>query len=346
MTTRDGDALTRTRDAAVGPGWFDRFYVNAHADTAAPFVMLGAGVYPAEGLVDGYASIVTETEQINLRVSSAADPADLPNAVGPLSWETVEPLRSWRIRLGDNPSGMTADLTWTARTAPWECAEVVLPGGDGSLLAFDHAFQSGTHEGWVEVDGTRHEVRGWTGQRDRSRGRRPATAGQGVHLWVQAQFPDECVAFMYDLDRSNQPTLLDGAVLGTDGGVDPIVAVGHDLGFDTDLEARPARLDLRTERGRRLGLRVDPTVRRGGFLAAAGYGSFHGRDHGPSHLEHDRWDLHAADRVPRALGYPLTDRLAKFVCEEDGTSRTGSGVYEFAHTRSPAYRYEPAAVSG
>ena len=51
----------------------------------------------------------------------------------------------------------------------------------GDVRTFDHAFQSGFHEGWIEVDGVRTEVSGWTGQRDRSRGKRHITARQGIH---------------------------------------------------------------------------------------------------------------------------------------------------------------------
>jgi hypothetical protein len=74
----------------------------------------------------------------------------------------------------------------------------------GTVTTFDHAFQSGRHQGWVEVDGVRHDLDGWTGQRDRSRGRRLTTARQGLHLWVQAQFTDESVAFRYDRMSQHQ----------------------------------------------------------------------------------------------------------------------------------------------
>ncbi|GAA2901322.1 hypothetical protein GCM10010472_69430 [Pseudonocardia halophobica] len=344
LTTVQDDALSSTRRRGLPPRWFDRFYVNAHAGSSTPFFMVGAGVYPGEDVVDGYAVVVTGGEQINLRVSAPAGPGDLPTAVGPLFWETVEPLRTWRVRLSPNESGLACDLTWTARTAPWECAPVRLDDGAGTMLEFDHAFQSGRHSGWIEIDGSRHTVDRWTGQRDRSRGRRPATARQGLHLWVQAQFVDESIAFMHDLDRKNRPTLLDGAVLRTDGSVDPIVDAGHDLRFAEDLEALPGRLEVSTRSGREIALEVDPAATRGGFLAGAGYGSFHGVRHGGLVVEHDRWDLADPARVPRAMGYPLTDRLAAYVRVEDGTRTEGSGVFEFAHTRSPAYRYAPAVL--
>ncbi|WP_169736804.1 hypothetical protein [Pseudonocardia spinosispora] len=345
LTSPSADPLVRSPADGVEPAWFDRFYTNLHLGSEGPLVLIGAGVYPAERLVDGYAVAVTKSEQINARFSGTVTGARLPSEVGPLSWETVEPLRQWRVRLADNPSGIACDLLWTARTPVWGCDLVTLDDGHGAVSSFDHAFQSGYHRGWVEIDGSRMVVEGWTGQRDRSRGRRPATARQGLHLWVQAQFTHESIAFMLDLDRAGQATLLDGAVLGTDGTLDRIVAVDHDLTFDEHLEAGPGRLGLRTSGGRHLMLAVDPTVNRGGFLAGAGYGGFHGRPHGPAHLEHDRWDLSDPDKVPRALSYPLADRLSAFTRVEPGNDEAGAGVFEFAHTRSPAYRYRPGRAA-
>lgn len=344
LTTAVDDPVTAQGPPGAAAGWFDRFYFNAHSGAATPYLLVGAGVYPVEGRADGYAVAVTDTEQINLRTATAATEAS--TAIGPLSWDVLEPLREWRLRLEPNPSGLAFELHWTARTAPWECRPITLDDGRGQVMTFDHAFQSGRYRGWLEVDGHRTEVTGWTGQRDRSRGRRMATARQGLHLWVQAQFADDCIAFLYDLDRANRPTLLDGAVLGTDGAVDPIVDLGHSLAFDEQLETAGGRLTLRTEGGRRLALEVDAAANRGGFLGGAGYGGWqgadHGTDHGPAHLEHDRWDLRDPELVPRALHYPLADRLAAFTRHEDGRTEHGAGIFEFAHSRSPAYRYAPA----
>jgi hypothetical protein len=327
---------------AVPSGWFDRFYFNAHHGTATPYLLVGAGLYAEDGRADGYAVAVADGVQHNLRVAERG--AGSPS-IGPLGWEVAEPLRRWRLRLAGNPSGLAFDLHWSARTDPWECRPITLDDRRGQVMTFEHAFQSGHYTGWLEVAGTRYDVGGWTGQRDRSRGRRMATARQGLHLWVQAQFADECVAFLYDLDRENRPTLLDGAVLGTPAGADPIVSVHHELAFADSLDTEGGRLGLTTRSGRHIELTVHAGRTAGGFLGGAGYGGFHGVDHGPRHLEHDRWVLTDPGLVPRALSYPLTDRLAGFTKAEPGRrDEPGAGIFEFAHSRSPAYRYTPSAA--
>ncbi|HEY1972367.1 MAG TPA: hypothetical protein VGH89_30735 [Pseudonocardia sp.] len=347
-TAQDDPPARAGRAAGATPpsGWFDRFYFNAHTGTGTPYLLVGAGLYAEGGLADGYAVAVTDRVQHNLRMSERD--AGAPS-IGPLSWEVLEPLRRWRLRLTDNPSGLAFDLRWSARTEPWECRPITLDDRRGQVMTFEHAFQSGHYTGWLEVAGTRYDVTGWTGQRDRSRGRRMATARQGLHLWVQAQFGDECVAFLYDLDRENRPTLLDGAVLGTTSSgrrpSDPITSVQHELAFADDLDTEGGRLWLTTRSGRRIELAVRAGRNAGGFLGGAGYGSFHGVDHGPNHLEHDRWELTDPGLVPRALSYPLTDRLAGFTKTEAGhPDERGAGIFEFAHSRSPAYRYAPSVA--
>lgn len=341
LLTHADDPIVTSTPAGVEAGWFDRFYTNVHSGSRSPLFMIGAGVYPAEGRADGYAMAVTTSEQVNLRVADMVSGRAQPTAVGPLSWETLEPLRRWRVRLADNPSGIACDLLWTARTSAWECAPIVLDDGLGDVRTFDHAFQSGFHEGWIEIDGVRTEVSGWTGQRDRSRGKRHITARQGVHVWVQGQFAEDSVAFLLDLGRDNEATLLDGAVLEAGGTTDRIVAVEHELTFTESLECTGGRFGVGTESGRGFDLLVDATTTAGGFLEGAGYGRFHGAGHGPGHLEHDRWALDDPNRAPRNLHYPLTDRLSAYTRAEAGENEQGSGVLEFAHSRSPHYTYVP-----
>ena len=73
----------------------------------------------------------------------------------------------------------------------------------------------------------------------------------------------------------------------------------------------------------------------GGFLSGGGYGGWHGKHLEPV-TEHERWDLDGSV-TPKALDTPLTDRPATF---RSGDT-VGTGVFEFAHTRSTSYVYEP-----
>ena len=75
---------------------------------------------------------------------------------------------------------------------------------------------------------------------------------------------------------------------------------------------------------------------RGGYMSGGGYGGQHGRPMGRGHVEHDVYPLDGSVSL-RVLDSALTDRLAAFTW--NGTP--GSGIFEFALTRSPAYAYKP-----
>jgi len=329
------DLLVDGATVDQGERFFDRFYFNLHGASPTPLIMVGAGSYPNAGVVDGYVIVVAGAEQRNVRFSTLSDvlPA---SAVGPLAWEVIEPFKAWRLTLGPNPTGAEVDVVWRARTNPWNTERIYLEDGRGGVSDFGHFFQSGSYEGTVVLDGERHDARGWLGTRDRSRGVRLVSERGGMHLWIQAQFPDCSVSILFNEDRQHVVTHCDGAVLGTDGTDDPIVAGRHDLEFDDGLDFVRGTLEFDTASGRTLRLDADGTPG-GGYLSGGGYGGWHGRPRGVDVLEHETWPLDGSI-TPRTLDMPLTDRPAAFVLDGDVP---GAGVFEFALTRSPKYQYAP-----
>ena len=277
--------------------------------------------------------LVTPTEQRNLRFSSELSATD-GSSVGPFAWRVVEPMTSWHVELGPNPTGLEFDLTWRARTPAW-FGDVAVHSGEATT-SFEHLFQSGRYQGTLSIDGEKLDVHGWYGQRDRSRGVRTMSGGQGLHLWYQAQFPDRSVGFLYVEDRAHERLLLEGAVMHESGELDPIVNVAHDLVFDDGLDLTSGRVEVRTAGGARYVIDADASAS-GGYMAGAGYGGHHGRPMGRDHLEQDVYRLDGSTS-PKGLDSALTDRLASFTW--DGTH--GSGIFEFAHTRSGSYTYRPS----
>jgi hypothetical protein len=210
-----GDALVNELPPNGDVRHFDRFYFNLHDASTDLLVMVGAGVYPGKKVVDGFVVLVDTRRQRNVRFSTVAE-EPLVEGVGPLRWTTIEPQKSWRMTLAENPLGATFDVTWRSRTSAWHNT-VTIENTRSAPSVFDHLVQSGRYEGTLSVDGTTRSVDGWWGQRDRSRGVRNVSGGQGLHLWVQAQFPDRCVSFLLGENRRNDGILLEGSVLGESG---------------------------------------------------------------------------------------------------------------------------------
>ena len=332
MTDTFHDALTLPGTAGLPPRFFDRFVFNLHPAASTPSVIVGLRVYPGADVVDGFAIAVLPGEQRNLRFSTELSATDGTSA-GPLSWQVLEPLQTWRLRLAPNPAGLEFDLTWRARTPAW-AGEVAVTNTDGPPSSFAHLFQSGRYEGTLSLDGRPQNVDGWYGQRDRSRGVRSMSGGQGLHLWCQAQFPDRSVGFLLAESRQHELVLLEGAVMHESGELDTIIAVRHDLRFDDNLDLQDGTVEVAAKSGAVYRLAADAAD--GGYMAGGGYDGRHGRPLGRDHLEYDVYPLDGTVS-PRTLGTALTDRLTAFTWDGE----PGYGIFEFALTRSRSYTYQP-----
>jgi hypothetical protein len=319
---------------------FDRTYFNLHGSSRGDgFLVLGIGTYPATGTADAYVVAVPGggESQRNLRMSTVLDPAT-GGRIGPISWKTIEPHREWTLRLESNPSGVELDVVWRARSAIF-----VIPdyrtADDGGASEYAHLFQSGFYDGSLTIDGKRTEIRGWHGQRDRSKGRRRTHDRLGMHLWVQAQLPDGCIGFLYNEDRQGRASHFNGANMRPDGSLDRIVSLRHDLRFNEAYELEGGHFELEFSSGDKRFLKVESTGR-GILMQGAGYNGWHGVPRGHDHLEFEEWPLDGS-RTPRNLEIGITDALCQFDC----SGVAGSGITEYALTRSASYTYRPGGAS-
>lgn len=328
------DELIRPGTSGLPDRFFDRFVFNLHpSDATSPSVIFGFGMYPAKDTVDGFVVISDEKQQRNLRYSTLLSATD-GDGGGPFSFQVTSPNRTWQLRLGPNPTNVEFDLVWEARTPAWH-GEVSVNNSTGESTAFDHLFQSGTYTGTLTIDGNVQHVDGWYGQRDRSRGVRTMSGGQGLHIWYQAQFPTLSIGFLLVETRDHTELLLEGAVMHVDGTLDHIVDVKHDLVFNDVRDLESGRVRVTTESGAEYVVDADASAG-GGHMAGAGYGGHHGAQLGADHVEHDVYPLDGSVN-PSTLDSALTDRLCSFVLD----SVKGSGIFEFALTRSRSYAYKP-----
>jgi hypothetical protein len=331
------DELVAPDASGLPDRFFDRFVFNMHPrDQAHPSVIFGFGSYPPRDTADGFVVVTTEAQQRNLRFSTELSATDGAGC-GPFRFRVVEPNTIWELSLAANPGGVEFDLIWRARTPAW-FGEIAVTNAEDVPSSFDHLFQSGYYKGTLTIDGQTRSVDGWFGQRDRSRGVRTMSGGQGLHLWCQAQFPDRSIGLLLVETRDHSRVLLEGAVMHESGELDSIVDVRHDLEFDESLDLRSGTVDVRTANGLRYTVEIDASAR-GGYMAGAGYGGHHGTPAGLDHLEYDVYPLDGSVS-PRTLDSSLTDRLAEFRLGRV----TGRGIFEFALSRSRAYQYHPTLI--
>lgn len=316
------------------PTWFDRLYFCLHGHDDRRILVVGAGVYPNAGLIDGYAALVHGDEQRNLRFSDGLGDDRLRAEVGPLRWEVLEPLQRWRLVIGDNPQGFELDAVYTARAEPWLVDPIAVDHSEGPQTEFAHFFQAGRWEGTLTVDGAATDVAGWRGARDRSWGIRRTRERLGMHTWLAVQFDDVCIGVHYNEHRDGRPQHCDGAVMREGAEPARVTSLDHDIVLDDNGEMVSAWFGVAID-GELLEVECH-SLHRGLYMAGAGYGGWHGVDHGDRHVEGERWALDGS-HTPRTLSLGLVDKACRYVM--DGVE--GVGLLELALSRSSTYEYRP-----
>ncbi len=105
----------------TNPEWTERIYVSIYNVRDKNTILgFGVGQYPNKNVQDGFATVWHEGRQYNFRASRTLRPRIDEVKIGPLSVETLEGLRRFRIKLDDNPSTLRLDIEWTASMNPHE----------------------------------------------------------------------------------------------------------------------------------------------------------------------------------------------------------------------------------
>ena len=188
---------------AYGRYWLGGFARSGDFQFEAAF-----GRYPNLGVADAHLSIAVGDVQHAFHASRAAalDPLDL--TVGPFRLEILEPMRSLRITVDDNETGISGEITWRNRTGALAEDHTFMEQGPARIIDMLRFTQFGTWEGSITADGattsfTHDEV---LGIRDRSWGVRPVgekptgrpfPMSPNAWLWAPIHFDDECRLFGY-----------------------------------------------------------------------------------------------------------------------------------------------------
>jgi hypothetical protein len=218
--------------ASSDPNVYDRYWFNAFPADGSWYLGVAFGRYPHRGVIDGAVSVSTDGRQHSAFVSGRAPAEPTDTHVGPMRIEVVEPMRTLRLTLDDNDSGLACDLTFTARTEPIEEQRQTLRSGSRVVMDATRFAQFGWWEGVVatpdgELQCEPSDVRA---TKDRSWGIRrvgerapigapPAAAPQFSFLWAPVHWDDRCTHVCLFEDGAGRPWVADGAVATAAAGV-------------------------------------------------------------------------------------------------------------------------------
>lgn len=309
------------------PRFQDRLYFNVHGRPGDFVLGCGLGVFPNQNVMDGFVCAVRNGRQHNIRLARPLSNDRAEMFAGPLTLDIVRPMEEWRMRLGPNDYGIEFDLTFRARSAPFEHRPIFRRVDKHVNWHQQHLQQSGVYEGWIRIDGKEAPSDGLWGSRDRSWGVRGPMPGTPVPpsphrppgAWLSAQFEKCVVHGWFGKDAIGATTHVDGAVSAT--------ADGHGPHFvDWRYEVAPPGAELRLvfaceDGGEEVLDVVRPILARntdgGGY-----YSGFFGTKRAALHLEGEVWDLDEAFVKERGAMH------GEVLCEFRRGGETGFGVFQ------------------
>jgi len=203
---------------------YDRYWFNGYQDDGEFYFGVGAALYPNLAILDCGLTIAVGGEQHAFHGSRRApqEPCDL--RVGPFQIEILEPMKSLRVTLDDNETGIAGELLWIPRTANIEEGRQTMRRRIGRMDA-SRFNQFGHWQGELRFAGetlTVDPARVF-GTKDRSWGIRPVgdpaspgappTEAPGVSfVWSPIHWPDRCTHLCAFDDAAGWPIHFDGMI--------------------------------------------------------------------------------------------------------------------------------------
>jgi len=189
---------------SADPNHYDRYWFNGYARDGEYFFAAAMGHYPNRGVIDAAFSVIHDGVQHSV-FASGRMPMDRSTEIGPLRIEIVEPLRVVRYIVADNDTGITADVTFRARTDAIEEPRQQIVRNNVPMMDYTRLTQWGTWEGTITLPSgvtiTVDADQTW-GVRDRSWGVRGVgqqaptnfepSEMQIFWLWAPLHFADHC----------------------------------------------------------------------------------------------------------------------------------------------------------
>lgn len=211
--------IAATSDSHFNDGYWWSWY------SADAYFFCGLRLYPNTNTMDGYAGVVHDGQQRNIRLSRALRPDYDQLTVGPLGIEITEPMQTQRLHLSDNEAGVSFDVHAT-RSAPFFVESPHVHYRFGRLFNQVVRYSGCTRvSGVARIDDTDVPIDAWYGARDHSWGIRSSmgphvpiggVAGttdadpRAIRLWIPFELDDHCGFFHLHEDA-------DGDVLDFEG---------------------------------------------------------------------------------------------------------------------------------
>ncbi|MFI4973011.1 MAG: hypothetical protein ACHP84_00560 [Caulobacterales bacterium] len=322
--------------------FYDRYFFNGYGAEGELFFAVAFGVYPHLNIADASFCVVRDGVQSALHASRWLGMERLDISVGPIKIDVPVPLQRLKITVDAPDKGVRAEITFEGRAFPVEEPRFIRRQGPRASMDYTRLTQNGRYTGWIELDGKRESVDGFTGTRDRSWGVRPVGARDTQELvppqppqffwvWSPCNFPSGSFFFHSNDDAAGEPWNR-RAVWAPEGADAKGLVEIKDCGIQIDWRsntrhAKRAVVKLNTARGASEVV-FEPQYEF--FMLGLGYGHptwGHGGNKGELAVE--REDLKLSEADPRAGHHLHVQALSKVTYRDGGgAEQVGRGVLE------------------
>jgi hypothetical protein len=341
-------ALPIRYPATSDRNFYDRYYFNCHAGNDELMLLVGLGQYPNLGVTDAFALARHGDTHRVVRASRELGADRMDTSVGPFHVEVLEGLRRLRVVLEPNEHGLEFDLTWEGAIPAQAEPRHFIRQQERVIFDSVRLAQTGNWTGRAR-SGDRDFVitpDRWRGSRDRSWGVRPVGESErpGIQsrnmpqfYWVYSpmQFDDFSILTIIQEDAAGNRILEEAIRVWPEAANRPPQQLGRPdyrpRYAPGTREVEVATLSFGPPGGAPLAVTVRP-VHPVSLMVGTGYGLEpdwkHGMYQGPDLVVQGVcYDLSKPEDKARMWG--MTDSVAIFECTENGTTVTGSGLFEY-----------------
>jgi hypothetical protein len=328
--------------------FYDRYYFNCHTGTDELMLIVGVGQYPNLGVTDAFALARHGDVHRVVRASRELGADRMDTSVGPFKVEVIEGLRRLRVVLAPNEHGLEFDLTWEGVTPAQAEPQHYIRQQERVIFDSFRLAQTGRWTGRVRSGDQEFTITPdrWQGSRDRSWGVRPVGESEppGIQVrnpaqfyWMYApmQFEEFSILTIVQEDAAGNRVLEEAVRVWPEAAGRAPQQLGRPeyrpRYAPGTREVQTATISFSPPGAAPLEVAVRP-VHPVSIMVGTGYGLEpdwkHGMYHGPDLVVQGVcYDLTKAEDKARMWG--MIDSVATFECTENGTTVTGSGLFEY-----------------
>ena len=212
--------------ASEHPEWQDRFYFNVHDRDGEFALVTGLGAFPNRKMSQAYIFAAHAGQHYGyLQVRPLNNDREMMTA-GTLSFNVIEPLKSWALDIDDEASGIGGSLVFKERCPLYRFSPIEWQKSGNQVVKQMHYTQAGVYEGSLTIGG--RTFTDLIGMRDRSWGIRDM-ARVPFWVWISAQFDSFCISAWLWETPDGEVIHADGALIRESGEVRPVTKIEHEL---------------------------------------------------------------------------------------------------------------------